>query len=184
MIEKLKIGPTRIPTKKNKCSQEHDVAHDEPNGDTESGDIPYDATKVVNEGPQVVVEVQDKGSTIVDDMGIYTSSRNFDSTATPKVPTTRHGDSAASPKFPTGDKHGRSFDDPNYPYDPNMPPLENIYYDTDDEALDGKMFGAEADINNMELNIPVSPTQTTRVHKIHPKEQILGDPSQLFKQEG
>lgn len=29
----------------------------------------------------------------------------------------------------------------------------------------------------MELNIPVSPIQTIRVHKNHPKEQILGDQS-------
>ena len=58
-----------------------------------------------------------------------------------------------------------------------MPPLENIYYDTDDEALDGKLFGADADMNNMELNVPVSPTTTTRVHKNHPKDQILSDPT-------
>ena len=58
-----------------------------------------------------------------------------------------------------------------------MPPLENIYYDTDDEALDGKLFGADAYINKMELNVPVSPTTTTRVHKNHPKYQILSDPT-------
>lgn len=58
-----------------------------------------------------------------------------------------------------------------------MPPLENIYYDTDDEALDGKLFGADADITYLELNIPVSPTTTTRVHKNHPKDQILSDPT-------
>ena len=68
------------------------------------------------------------------------------------------------------------FDDTDYPEDPNMPPLENIYDDTDDEALDGKLFGAKVDYTNLELNIPVSPTTTTRVHKDHPKEQILSDP--------
>nr|GEW33257.1 hypothetical protein [Tanacetum cinerariifolium] len=35
--------------------------------------------------------------------------------------------------------------------------------------------GAEADINNLELSIVVSPIPTTRVHKDHPKEQIIGD---------
>jgi hypothetical protein len=107
-----------------------------------------------------------------------------DSTARPEHTTTASKDSTAKPtdptslpKYPSVDIQGRSFADLNYPDDPNMPPLENIYYDSDDEALDGTMFGAEADFNNMELNIPVSPTPTTRVHKNHPKDQILSDPS-------
>nr|GEX10660.1 putative ribonuclease H-like domain-containing protein [Tanacetum cinerariifolium] len=35
--------------------------------------------------------------------------------------------------------------------------------------------GAEADTNNLELSTVVSPISTTRVHKDHPKEQIIGD---------
>ena len=64
-----------------------------------------------------------------------------------------------------------------------MPSLANIYYDTDDDALDGKLFGADADITNLELNIPVSPTTTTRIHKDHPKEQILSVQNHQFKPE-
>ncbi|GJV53732.1 ribonuclease H-like domain-containing protein [Tanacetum coccineum] len=44
--------------------------------------------------------------------------------------------------------------------DPNMPNLEEIFYYDDDEEV-----GAEADMNNL----------TTRVHKDHPLEQIIGD---------
>ncbi|GJR64661.1 putative ribonuclease H-like domain-containing protein [Tanacetum coccineum] len=54
--------------------------------------------------------------------------------------------------------------------DPNMPNLEEIIYSDDDEEV-----GAETDINNLATNVPVSPILTTRVHKDHPLEQIIGD---------
>nr|GEX47321.1 hypothetical protein [Tanacetum cinerariifolium] len=44
---------------------------------------------------------------------------------------------------------------------------------SDDEAV----VGAEADINNLESSIPVSPIPTTRIHKDHPISQIIGDQS-------
>ncbi|GJZ16958.1 hypothetical protein Tco_0553081, partial [Tanacetum coccineum] len=56
------------------------------------------------------------------------------------------------------------------PDDPNMPELEDIVYSNDDEDV-----GAEADINNLDTFIPVSPIPTTRVHKDHPVEQIIED---------
>ncbi|GJY96925.1 putative ribonuclease H-like domain-containing protein [Tanacetum coccineum] len=34
----------------------------------------------------------------------------------------------------------------------------------------------EADLNNLETTMNVSPIPTTRIHKDHPKEQIIGDP--------
>nr|GEW11243.1 hypothetical protein [Tanacetum cinerariifolium] len=36
------------------------------------------------------------------------------------------------------------------------------------------IFGKEADLSNMETSIPVSPTLTVRIHKDHPKSQIIG----------
>ncbi|GJX85849.1 putative ribonuclease H-like domain-containing protein [Tanacetum coccineum] len=54
--------------------------------------------------------------------------------------------------------------------DPNMPNLEDIVYSDDDEDV-----GAEADMNNLDTTILVSPIQTTRVHKDHPVEQIIVD---------
>ncbi|GJX68474.1 putative ribonuclease H-like domain-containing protein [Tanacetum coccineum] len=56
------------------------------------------------------------------------------------------------------------------PDDPNMPPLEDSVYSDDDEDV-----GAEADMNNLDAYMPVSPIPTTRVHKDHPVEQIIGD---------
>ncbi|GKB01601.1 putative ribonuclease H-like domain-containing protein, partial [Tanacetum coccineum] len=40
---------------------------------------------------------------------------------------------------------------------------------------DDEDVGVEADINNLDTFIPVSPIQTTRIHKDHTIEQIIGD---------
>nr|GFD31060.1 hypothetical protein [Tanacetum cinerariifolium] len=44
-----------------------------------------------------------------------------------------------------------------------------------DDVYDDREVGAEVDTNNLELSIVVSPIPTTRVHKDHPKEKIIGD---------
>ncbi|GJV57851.1 putative ribonuclease H-like domain-containing protein [Tanacetum coccineum] len=54
--------------------------------------------------------------------------------------------------------------------DPNMPNLEEIVYLDDDEGVDAK-----ADMTNLDTNILVSPTPTTKIHKDHPVEQIIRD---------
>ncbi|GJS92612.1 putative ribonuclease H-like domain-containing protein [Tanacetum coccineum] len=56
------------------------------------------------------------------------------------------------------------------PDDLNMPELEDIVYSDDDEDV-----GAEADMNNLDAFMLVSPIPTTRVHKDHTVEQIIGD---------
>ncbi|GJT62526.1 retrovirus-related pol polyprotein from transposon TNT 1-94 [Tanacetum coccineum] len=56
------------------------------------------------------------------------------------------------------------------PNDPNMPELEDIMYSDDYEDV-----GAEADMNNLNTFMPVSPILTTRIHKDHPVEQIIRD---------
>ncbi|GJV67289.1 putative ribonuclease H-like domain-containing protein [Tanacetum coccineum] len=54
--------------------------------------------------------------------------------------------------------------------DTNMPNLEDIVYSDDDED-----FGVEANINNLDTFIPISPIPTSRIHKDHPVEQIIRD---------
>nr|GEV64460.1 hypothetical protein [Tanacetum cinerariifolium] len=44
-----------------------------------------------------------------------------------------------------------------------------------EDVYDDREVGAEADTNNLDLLIVVSPIPTTRVHKDHPKVQIIGD---------
>ncbi|GJT03887.1 uncharacterized mitochondrial protein-like protein [Tanacetum coccineum] len=54
--------------------------------------------------------------------------------------------------------------------DPNMPELEDYNIFEDDEDV-----GAEANMNNLDEFIHVSPIITTRIHKDHPVEKIIED---------
>ncbi|GKD44458.1 ribonuclease H-like domain-containing protein, partial [Tanacetum coccineum] len=64
---------------------------------------------------------------------------------------------------------GQSFDNDDLPTDPFMPDLEDttsIFIG----AYDDENMGAEADLNNLETTMNVSPIPTTIIHKDHPKE--------------
>nr|GEX89514.1 retrovirus-related Pol polyprotein from transposon TNT 1-94 [Tanacetum cinerariifolium] len=67
--------------------------------------------------------------------------------------------------------HGKSscIDTSQLPDDPNMLELEDITYSDDEDDV-----GAEADFNNLETSITVSPIPTTKVHKDHLVTQIIG----------
>nr|GEW13096.1 hypothetical protein [Tanacetum cinerariifolium] len=54
--------------------------------------------------------------------------------------------------------------------DLDMPGLEDIIYSNDEDVA-----GEEADFNNLESSIPVSPITTIRIHKDHPVSQIISD---------
>ncbi|GJW19826.1 putative ribonuclease H-like domain-containing protein [Tanacetum coccineum] len=69
----------------------------------------------------------------------------------------------------------------NLSTDPNMPDLEDNSDVFPNEGIFSRAYndedkGAEADFNNMDNTIDVSPIPTLRIHKDHPKAQILGDP--------
>nr|GFA50737.1 ribonuclease H-like domain-containing protein [Tanacetum cinerariifolium] len=51
-----------------------------------------------------------------------------------------------------------------------MPNLEDLTHSNDVDDV-----GAEADVNNLESIISVSPVPTTRIYKNHPTSQIIGD---------
>ncbi|GJT08802.1 putative ribonuclease H-like domain-containing protein [Tanacetum coccineum] len=59
------------------------------------------------------------------------------------------------------------------PFDPNMPALE--YYSIFDLSRDDDDDGAEADMNNLDITIQVSPNLTTRIHKDHHLDQVIED---------
>ncbi|GKC22717.1 ribonuclease H-like domain-containing protein [Tanacetum coccineum] len=59
------------------------------------------------------------------------------------------------------------------PFDPNMPALED--YSIFDSSRNDEDDGAEADMNNLDTTIQVSPNPTTRIHKDHPLDQVIGD---------
>ncbi|GKA15081.1 retrovirus-related pol polyprotein from transposon TNT 1-94, partial [Tanacetum coccineum] len=56
------------------------------------------------------------------------------------------------------------------PLHPNMLELEDYNIFEDDEDV-----GAEADMNNLDTTIQVRPIPTTRIHKDHPLDQVIGD---------
>ncbi|GKD62867.1 putative ribonuclease H-like domain-containing protein, partial [Tanacetum coccineum] len=58
-------------------------------------------------------------------------------------------------------------------FDPNMPALED--YSIFDSSKDDEDVGAEADMNNLDTTIQVSPSPTTRIHKDHPLNQMIED---------
>ncbi|GKC96089.1 hypothetical protein Tco_1161531, partial [Tanacetum coccineum] len=60
-----------------------------------------------------------------------------------------------------------------------LPPVSNVT-PMDDTTIFGNAYddedvGAEADLNNLETTMNVSPIPTTRIDKDHPKDQIIGD---------
>ncbi|GJS21832.1 putative ribonuclease H-like domain-containing protein [Tanacetum coccineum] len=67
----------------------------------------------------------------------------------------------------------------DYPTNLLMPDLEDTANLQDTgifgNAYDDEDVGAEADINNLETTMNVSPIATTRIHKDHPKDQIIGE---------
>ncbi|GKB49250.1 ribonuclease H-like domain-containing protein, partial [Tanacetum coccineum] len=87
----------------------------------------------------------------------YANSTNSDSTVSPSVSTA-----------------GQNFtNDDDLPTDPLIPDLEDTYIFSG--AYDDEDVGAETDLNNLETTMNVSPIPTTRIHKDHPKDQIIGD---------
>nr|GEZ23288.1 hypothetical protein [Tanacetum cinerariifolium] len=109
-----------------------------------------------------------------------TNSTNSFNTASPTVNTTSdkygnvqrtYGEWNFSKLIPVN-AAGSSFSHPNALDDfSKMANLEDtgIF----DDAYDDRDEGVEADYNNLEIVISVSPIPSTRVHKDHPKEQII-----------
>ncbi|GJY27995.1 ribonuclease H-like domain-containing protein [Tanacetum coccineum] len=65
-------------------------------------------------------------------------------------------------------------------FDPNMPALED--YSIFDFSRNDEDDGSEADMNNLDTTIQVSPNPTTRIHKDHPLDQVK-NPKRKIKEE-
>ncbi|GJY38848.1 putative ribonuclease H-like domain-containing protein [Tanacetum coccineum] len=101
----------------------------------------------------------------------YANSTNRDSTASPSVSTAGPSINIASENINTGSPNINTAS--LIPNDSSMQSLENtgIF----DDAYDDREVGAEADLNNLDTTMNVSLIPTTRIHKDHPKDQIIGD---------
>ncbi|GJW79597.1 hypothetical protein Tco_0143572, partial [Tanacetum coccineum] len=60
-----------------------------------------------------------------------------------------------------------------------LPPISNVTLMDDTRifgnAYDDEDVGEEADLNNLETTLNVSPIPTTKIDKDHPKDQVIGD---------
>ncbi|GJY90373.1 putative ribonuclease H-like domain-containing protein [Tanacetum coccineum] len=76
------------------------------------------------------------------------------------------------------------------PIDPNMSDLEDASNTLPNDGIfngaydDDEDVGAVANFTNMDNTIAVSPIPTLRIHKDHPKGQILGDPTSAVQTRG
>ncbi|GJS78511.1 putative ribonuclease H-like domain-containing protein [Tanacetum coccineum] len=64
--------------------------------------------------------------------------------------------------------------------DSQIPALEDIYDNPSQGIFSNASYddeGAVADFTNLDTTVNVSPIPTSRIHTIHPKTQILGDPT-------
>ncbi|GKC83386.1 putative ribonuclease H-like domain-containing protein, partial [Tanacetum coccineum] len=87
----------------------------------------------------------------------YANSTNKDSTVSPSVSTAR-----------------QNFTNTNdLSTDPLVPDLEDTGIFSG--AYDDEDMGAEADLNNLEITMNVSPIPIIKIHKDHPKDQIIRD---------
>ncbi|GKE26723.1 putative ribonuclease H-like domain-containing protein [Tanacetum coccineum] len=93
----------------------------------------------------------------------YANSTNRDSIVSPSV-------SDAGQSFTNAD---------DIPTDPLMLDLEDtvnlLNTGIFSGAYDDEYVGVEVDLNNLETTMNVSPIPTSRIHKDHPKDQIIGD---------
>ncbi|GKB98962.1 putative ribonuclease H-like domain-containing protein [Tanacetum coccineum] len=101
----------------------------------------------------------------------FANSTNRDSTASPSVSTVGPSINTASENINTGSSNINTASP--IPNDSSMQSLENT--SIFDDAYDDEDVGAESDLNNLETTMNVSPIPTTRIHKDHPKDQIIGD---------
>ncbi|GJZ97595.1 putative ribonuclease H-like domain-containing protein, partial [Tanacetum coccineum] len=113
-----------------------------------------DDGKKTNEEPVNKVELD---NLLVQQKKGYANSTNRDSTVSPSVST-------AGQNFTTAN---------DLPSDPIIHNLEDTVIFSG--AYDDEDVGTEADLNNLEITMNVSPIPTTRIHKDHPKDQIIRD---------
>ncbi|GJY73977.1 putative ribonuclease H-like domain-containing protein [Tanacetum coccineum] len=101
----------------------------------------------------------------------YANSTNRDSTASLSVSAAGPSINTASENINTGSPNINTASP--IPNDSSMQSLENtgIF----DDAYDDREVGVEADLNNLETTMNISPIPTTRIHKDHPIDHIIRD---------
>ncbi|GKB08202.1 putative ribonuclease H-like domain-containing protein [Tanacetum coccineum] len=155
--------------------------------------------KALDDATRQAFELSTDSPSVSTDRPFVSTDRSFVSTDRSNTPNV----SAAS--TPTGANAGESsfvylggkipidastLPNADLPIDPNMPDLEDASDTLPNDGIfngaydDDEDVGAVADFNNMDNTIAVSPIPTLRIHKDHPKGQILGDPTSAVQTRG
>ncbi|GJZ87819.1 putative ribonuclease H-like domain-containing protein [Tanacetum coccineum] len=133
-----------------------------------------------NEGERNVQEKEGGASNKEDVQNVQDFRAELDNLLVPQKEGYANSTNRVSIVSPSVSTVGQIFTNADdLPTDPLMPDLEDI---TDllntrifSGAYDDEDVGAEADLNNLETTMNVSPIPTTRIHKDHSKDQIIGD---------
>ncbi|GJX10851.1 putative ribonuclease H-like domain-containing protein [Tanacetum coccineum] len=162
------------------------------------------ATKAIDDVTRQAFEEEKKRAAQATSINKLNTGRPSVSTSNSPLVSTANTPYASAASTPTGANTGGSsfvylggqipidastLPNADLPIDPNMPDLEddsNVFPNDGifSGAYDDEDVGAEADFNNMDNTIDVSPIPTLRVHKDHPKGQILGDPKSAVQTRG
>ncbi|GJV90043.1 putative ribonuclease H-like domain-containing protein [Tanacetum coccineum] len=162
------------------------------------------AAKAIDDATRQAFEEEKKRAAQATSINKLNTGRPSVSTSNSPLVSTANTPYASAASTPTGANTGGSsfvylggqipidastLPNADLPIDPNMPDLEddsNVFPNDGifSGAYDDEDVGAEADFNNMDNTIDVSPIPTLRVHKDHPKGQILGDPKSAVQTRG
>ncbi|GJW50147.1 putative ribonuclease H-like domain-containing protein, partial [Tanacetum coccineum] len=123
-------------------------------------------------GPEWLFDIDSLTKSINYEPGSAGNQTNND--AGPKSSVMIGGCVIEAGKNPSVSVARQCFDNNDLLTDPLVPDLED-YTGIFRGAYDDEDVGAEADLNNLETTMNVSPIPTTRIHKDHPKDQIIGD---------
>ncbi|GKB31421.1 putative ribonuclease H-like domain-containing protein, partial [Tanacetum coccineum] len=108
---------------------------------------------------------------VADDAGKKTNEEPANKSEGNGYANNTNRDSTVSLSVSTAGQNFANADD--LPTDPLIPDLEDTSIFSG--AYDDEDVGAEVDLNNLETTMNVSPIPTTRIHKDHPKDQIIRD---------
>ncbi|GJT41588.1 putative ribonuclease H-like domain-containing protein [Tanacetum coccineum] len=115
-------------------------------------------------------------STSEDNPKILSFRRELEEIAQKHLGTVPKNNSTSTPSVNSGSEPVNTSElDPD---DSAMPELE-IFHQSETGIFDEASYdeeGVVTDFNSLQTEIEVSPTPTLRIHNIHPKSQILGDP--------
>ncbi|GJS60166.1 putative ribonuclease H-like domain-containing protein [Tanacetum coccineum] len=143
---------------------------------------------LISQDPKVSEEDAKEKSTEIDESGASDKDREDDQTIRSDTPVSTAGPSCTDDDLSSpvnAAEASNAFEEHLFEqFSPfknafTLPPVSNVTPMNDTgifgNAYDDEDVGAEADLNNLETTMNVSPIPTTRIDKDHPKDQIIGD---------